>query len=246
MEECVKHFFSVSIRAPVRGATAHSVLRQASEPVSIRAPVRGATGRQRVLWLYIRCFDPRPRAGSDDHCDNIRPCWQRFRSAPPCGERLRAHHVAEHHLRFDPRPRAGSDLRGARIRPLFAPVSIRAPVRGATPLVLWPVWFRAVSIRAPVRGATLACRQTYSVEAVSIRAPVRGATAVDGSPNPGRPVSIRAPVRGATPAPHHLHPRRRVSIRAPVRGATHLRHPNRIGHKRFDPRPRAGSDAPRS
>ena len=58
-----------------------------------------------------------------------------------------------------------------------APVSIRAPVMGATGHA--PdgfVTIDAVSIRAPVMGATPAARLAEPPEHVSIRAPVMGAT----------------------------------------------------------------------
>ncbi len=123
----------VSIRAPVRGATSLLTMDIRQIYVSIRAPVRGATSVQSTALRSN----------------------QRFRSAPPCGERHARRGCRPRRSCFDPRPRAGSDApRGCALRweNGFDPrpragsdgsarrawavlrVSIRAPVRGATPL----------------------------------------------------------------------------------------------------------------
>ena len=103
-------------------------------------------------------------------------------------------------------------------------VSIRAPARGATLIVLVhhrlldrfnprprtggdqdrPLMLRRdqiVSIRAPARGATRLDRELAAHDRVSIRAPARGATSRLASVQLGYHVSIRAPARGATGSP---------------------------------------------
>ena len=58
------------------------------------------------------------------------------------------------------------------------PVSIRAPVKGATRFQVRPSVALRVSIRAPVKGATVAYLAACASgeKRVSIRAPVKGAT----------------------------------------------------------------------
>ena len=85
------HVCLVSIRAPARGATgiemgagsecSHGWL------VSIRAPARGATSSFSNIPLTTRCFNPRPRTGSDTIGVRNRGLVHEFQSAPPHGER---------------------------------------------------------------------------------------------------------------------------------------------------------------
>ena len=77
-------------------------------------------------------FNPRPRAGGD-------------------ARRLRR--VRSKHRGFNPRPRAGGDLTDVDMQRILA-VSIHAPARGATELILRPSVDDKVSIHAPARGAT--------------------------------------------------------------------------------------------
>ncbi len=166
----------VSIRAPVRGATARFAFtsnhtecfdprpraggdrsrlgRRHGRRVSIRAPVRGATSGRVIVTMRTQCFDPRPRAGGDPLGPKQLAIPLAFRSAPPCGGRLLdVVHVVADQPSFDPRPRAGGDDHRHTIEECYL-VSIRAPVRGATAEDCPAVLYTLVSIRAPVRGAT--------------------------------------------------------------------------------------------
>ena len=122
-------------------------------------------------------------------------CW--FQSTPP--REGRPHSCAPFLplSSFNPRPRAGGDIlqspnliglvmfqstppRGGRQRDTVWPkcqhVSIHAPARGATILVLVTVLISAVSIHAPARGATTLLQLATLRLDVSIHAPARGAT----------------------------------------------------------------------
>ena len=55
----------VSIHAPVKGATAHHALEVAVPDVSIHAPVKGATFLGLLLLRQTTRFDPRAREGRD-------------------------------------------------------------------------------------------------------------------------------------------------------------------------------------
>ena len=126
---------------------------------------------------------------------------------------------------------------------LFYPISIHAPTRGATNLLLlWPLP-PEISIHAPTRGATQPYLHPVSLfrnfnprshegsddvtlktpllhSAISIHAPTRGATRSIPVPPAPLPISIHAPTRGATIeqiASMTVWP---ISIHAPTRGAT--------------------------
>ena len=58
----------------------------------------------------------------------------------------------------------------------YRKVSIHAPARGATEIVLHGIFSDTVSIHAPARGATLDKFDFRFCERVSIHAPARGAT----------------------------------------------------------------------
>ena len=88
--------------------------RKHRQPVSIRAPARGATGASLFTQEDKYGFNPRPRTGGDTWTTCTSPWTQVFQSAPPHGGR--------------PEPRGKQEWRHH--------VSIRAPARGATP-ILW-------------------------------------------------------------------------------------------------------------
>ena len=98
---------------------------------------------------------------------------------------------------FYPRPRDGGDVRSPGRRHEH-PVSIHAPVMGATAdLHRDPADYR-VSIHAPVMGATLPGRGGNVMRVVSIHAPVMGATSEYRGVPVVSCVSIYARVMGAT------------------------------------------------
>ena len=98
--------------------------------VSIRAPLRRATAACAVAMMFSR-----------------------FQSAPPCGERRPFPPPGSAWRCFNPRPPAESDARFRHQEALGA-VSIRAPLRRATPRTGLDDWREIVSIRAPLRRAT--------------------------------------------------------------------------------------------
>jgi len=142
----------VSIRAPARGATPTSARPRPSRcfnprpctrgdstssgaavpsAVSIRAPARGAT--QGILaHTDVLAFQSAP-------LHEGRPHRQRRRDRRGC---------------FNPRPCTRGDVPYPIVIP-GAKVSIRAPARGATSIVLLLSGVLGVSIRAPARGATV-------------------------------------------------------------------------------------------
>jgi hypothetical protein len=167
-----------------------------------------------------------------------------FQSAPPCGgERRPPAGPRRRVCSFNPRPHAGANSsRRAPCRPRL--VSIRAPMRGRTPLAERLVDEGMVSIRAPMRGRTVSkcvgCRRP----AVSIRAPMRGRT-----PH-AAPHVARASFQSAPPCGGELGQRARVdppggvSIRAPMRGRTPPETASDRVKMGFNPRPHAGANIP--
>ncbi len=127
-------------------------------------------------------------------------------------------------MSFNPRAREGRDPVDRVIRAASMPVSIHAPVKGATAaLRLHGIDAACFNPRAregrDASGATPAMRRC----AVSIHAPVKGATRA-------------SPDRAAS----------RVSIHAPVKGATPQCRSPRTIDRRFNPRAREGRDTARA
>ena len=231
----------VSIRAPAREATGASCV-FVSSGLFRSAPPRGKRPSSSLLTAPRSCFDPRPRAGSDNGRPSKRVMRRVSIRAPAREATFHQCNAQGHRSRFDPRPRAGSDTDGTdeACRVL---VSIRAPAREATPESKRGRQDETVSIRAPAREATMpnasSCRRNWFRSApprgkrlgdpaqlppigeVSIRAPAREATCCTSS-SATSPWEFRsAPPRGRRPlSDPNLRHRCGVSIRAPAREAT--------------------------
>ncbi len=121
--------------------------------VSIHAPARGATCRRKEPRLYPL----------------------KFQSTLPRGERRLFFRPVFSFNCFNPRSREGSDAEGFENLAAYI-VSIHAPARGATIVMILRDWVKSVSIHAPARGATAMVDAIVGHEHVSIHAPARGAT----------------------------------------------------------------------
>ena len=213
----------VSIRAPVRGAT---YLRQCrdrdglfqSAPPCGGRPARAAS----AAGATDLRFNPRPRAGGDLRIrDGAASLDRQFQSAPPCGGRLARRTSKSTTFVFQSAPPCGG--RPHRVRAGLAgdPVSIRAPVRGATGGELALIDGRGhVSIRAPVRGATRSCRPAHARLRFNPR-PRAGGDHCSGA--------------STTRSRRCFNPRPRA-------GGDSGRGRSRRSMRRFNPRPRAGGD----
>ena len=171
---------TVSIRAPVRGATRTVHLSSQSSCFNPRPRAGGDLSVwQPSSTTYCRGFNPRPRAGGDrNHVPLAVIVLELFQSAPPCGGR-----------------------HGGVIIFADMAVSIRAPVRGATCNYLCNcIQLSVVSIRAPVRGATCNTKSipNRQSECFNPRPRAGGDMVGQARRRRKRRVSIRAPVRGAT------------------------------------------------
>ena len=100
---------AVSIHAPLRGATADRVDNVLERNVSIHAPLRGATPMS-AAWYKAKCW---------------------FQSTHPCGVRRKRYLFLWTKTCFNPRTPAGCDTNGL-VWWRVGPVSIHAPLRGAT------------------------------------------------------------------------------------------------------------------
>ena len=240
----------VSIRAPVRGATGEDLgdAFRGAGAVSIRAPVRGATEAGIPSTHRIIRFNPRPRAGGDAtryyRCDAVV-----FQSAPPCGGRREGVvFLATQSARFNPRPRAGGDLGSAWSPACRAGCFNPRPRAGGDELLLPPdPGIALVSIRAPVRGATPKQPSTPSTKQSRFQsAPPCGGrhTRADRIRSDQKTFQSAPPCGGRRRALREARPdEERVSIRAPVRGATSAAPALSCARpSRFNPRPRAGGD----
>ena len=130
----LKAGMEISIHAPVKGATAAGNAEVfAGYCISIHAPVKGATKSTHPFRNPGRYFNPRTREG--------------------CDQETRVSITILHN--FNPRTREGCDPEDLRSVAAVFPISIHAPVKGATRSTAsfhpCPV---AISIHAPVKGAT--------------------------------------------------------------------------------------------
>ena len=239
--------------------------------VSIRAPVRGATNVSSPCCVTTKRFDPRSRARSDSIATALTGCDRGFDPRSRARSDVLRHQRHRCVQRFDPRSRARSDKTAAtditaavefrsalpceerrQVLPqpcLVAAVSIRAPVRGATPPQCPPpppmsgfdprsrarsdlMEGIAFGLRRPFRSA-LPCEERHAVGIVG-QAMVncfdpRSRARSDATPTaigmtwPGG-FDPRSRARSDAP-PSDTENRHDVSIRAPVRGATRLHAP---------------------
>ena len=107
----------------------------------------------KIHLLENEHFNPRSREGSD----------------------LRSVDSFSSKFDFNPRSREGSDAKLASQGDII-PISIHAPVKGATGLRHFLIHHVKISIHAPVKGATAQSLREGVRLAISIHAPVKGAT----------------------------------------------------------------------
>ena len=116
----------ISIHAPARGATVMLFTHKFGVMISIHAPARGATPLFERHVVTNNDFNPRSRKGSD-YISNTYTVQQFY---------------------FNPRSRKGSDKRGAET-PLADVISIHAPARGATIIILRIILFQQFQSTLP-------------------------------------------------------------------------------------------------
>ena len=76
---------------------------------------------------------------------------------------------------FNPRSREGSDQSCKHIT-ASGIISIHAPAKGATTMLMIVVQVRVISIHAPAKGATGCSMCGFGIHLISIHAPAKGAT----------------------------------------------------------------------
>ena len=169
---------------------------QAPGRISIHAPTRGATftmSKNIIIALFQSTLprEERPQP------PNIANTTIRFQSTLPREERhiipingafvsyfnprshersdSKSNHYFVLFLYFNPRSHERSDI-CLNIFALLLNISIHAPTRGATGIVLTVNMIFVISIHAPTRGATCDDVLTLISDKISIHAPTRGAT----------------------------------------------------------------------
>ncbi len=191
--------------------------------VSIHAPARGATKHSVLSKNIVYGFNSRTRAGCDAKSADGATFTGWFQFTHPRGvRRQKPRHRIRVIMSFNSRTRAGCDTirhrtycdvyrfqfthpRGVRHKMTYAcnrciGVSIHAPARGAT-IVIFIQFIIYDGFNSRTRaGCDLSSKTTKLVsQTVSIHAPARGATHTPFFRCRVSPVSIHAPARGATP-----------------------------------------------
>ena len=128
-------------------------------------------------YAQPRNFNPRSRVGSDSNGHNIVLPGFKFQSTLPCGER-RVAVIMQRLLRlyFNPRSRVGSDIKHEAMYPVQVPISIHAPVWGATFAVFSGVYVVTFQSTLPCGERLFLNRYEQLYSPISIHAPVWGAT----------------------------------------------------------------------
>ena len=122
--------------------------------VSIHAPTRGATRYLQLSYWHPRCFNPRTHAGCDEYARLIQYTAQSFNPRTHTGCDLSCSPSISKELFQSTHPHGVRRLTLAYYKPRPWIVSIHAPTRGATALIVNPWILDVVSIHAPTRGAT--------------------------------------------------------------------------------------------
>jgi len=170
-------------------------------------------------------FNPRPCARGDETREAHLPGGLQFQSAPLReGRHMLQVRLGERNGEpsFNPRPCARGDVHLSALSAVMVEVSIRAPARGATPVVATTgARTQSFNPRPCARGDRARRDEGVARGAVSIRAPARGATRPSWSRIPAiHSFNPRPCARGDLLTQACRRARRRVSIRAPARGAT--------------------------
>ena len=149
---------------------------QACDDISIHAPAWGATLVPSIISSRFAHFNPRTRMGCDRRYNAFQDDVQGFQSTHPHGVRRSRRAAHAHRLRhFNPRTRMGCDF-----------------------MLLFSFPIAPISIHAPVWGATLSFKSSFPSSHISIHAPAWGATVNAHSPRSPSRISIHAPAWGAT------------------------------------------------
>ena len=124
-------------------------------------------------------------------------------------------------------------------------ISIHAPARGATFIVICMAAINLISIHAPARGAT-GCQIPPALLPTLFQStlPQGERRQWGASAEMGVKISIHAPARGATDCRRLKSIQFAISIHAPARGATGLEDFIASITAYFNPRSRKGSDVP--
>ena len=123
-------WYNVSIHAPVWGATVMFMTKGFSIVVSIHAPVWGATFNNTANNTLFSVSIHAPVWGATRTPGRFK-ILPKFQSTHPCGVRQAASSQSDTWYRFNPRTRVGCDQRTLNLYPQVI-VSIHAPVWGAT------------------------------------------------------------------------------------------------------------------
>ncbi len=190
---------TVSIHAPVRGATGHLGAATVGPPVSIHAPVRGATlafvGQVAVVVVSIHA----PVRGATAVVSACVASAAMFQSTRPCGaRRFRPASSRPARQRFNPRARAGRDMMGRSRNSSVAVFQSTRPCGARHSGGETVQRLRGVSIHAPVRGATRSLRRSRARTMFQSTRPCGARRERVVGVGRWLVVSIHAPVRGAT------------------------------------------------
>ena len=254
-------FFSVSIRAPARGATNRATPSMAPATFQFALP-RGERPRPCLAVPALQSFNSRSREGSDKTGADLQVQIARFQFALPRGERLSPRRHSGSYSGFQFALPRGERLSASAMPPAPSAFQFALPRgerRSRRASRFWkrcfnsrsregsdfrqhvvPAYNRSFNSRSR-EGSDRQRHVAFFRGIVSIRAPARGATLPERPPLPALPVSIRAPARGATliGAPMTISTRFQFALPRGERRWPYTRFARFLG---FNSRSREGSD----
>ena len=126
---------------------------------------------------------------------------------------------------------------------LVLQISIHAPTKGATRIIIGQKGLIGISIHAPAKGATA---DKIYIQQLGGNFNPRTREGCDNKYNNKisvRPdISIHAPAKGATLFENQINGGITISIHAPTKGATMIEHIPRLSSANFNPRTHEGCD----
>ena len=184
-----------------------------------------------------------PRRGRRQTLQNIPTSNPRFNPRPrEGGDNSSIYHVLLSR-RFNPRPREGGDLNMFTSSRIFTVVSIHAPAKGATAVLLCS-WFLGTAFQStpPRRGRLMLVKSACNCSLFQSTPPRRGRPGTVYRFQVAAPFQSTPPRRGRLLAAVDVRIIRIVSIHAPAKGATQNNSLLNCDNMGFNPRPREGGD----
>ena len=132
-----------------------SVFAPAQQPAYFNPRSReGSDAHHPSVFFHFTHFNPRSREGSDTTNQSVLHCFRKFQSTLPRGERLHSPYFEISSYNFNPRSREGSDSAVLALVPISSQFQSTLPRGERRTVTIADRDGNKISIHAPARGAT--------------------------------------------------------------------------------------------